>query len=180
MGNQIVAGRAAYETLRVRDEYVAAFREIRVQSKNANVLTAYQFIRNDGPHLNVAAPSSVLQSDPIDLTLTEALGKPGNYSTSGQVACIGKATEHWKVAMGEILEELYLQCSGDQAAMLKQSQDSWVTFSKKETAFMNELRKTVRGTMYRVFGADLYMQMARERVRTLRLYRDEWLGSGDE
>src|SRR6266404_6554728 len=92
-GNQIIFGRATFDSLGVHDDYADAFRELRVEVKHGQILTAYQFVREGFPFLNTDVPVAVQRSEPIDLTMAQALSDRQNFSTHGQVACIREATE---------------------------------------------------------------------------------------
>lgn len=174
-GNQIVLGRAAFDSVSVHDDYANAFRELRVEVKHGQILTAYQFVRDGFPFLNNDVPESVQRTDPIELAMTQALSDPANFSTSGQVAYIREATEKWEEEMESILTELTSNCTTDQATDLRKAQAAWARYRDKEMTWLVGLRATVFGTMYRVLGADIDLQLVRRRVMLLRLYRDEWL-----
>jgi len=172
-GGQIIAGRAAYETLSSRDAYADAFREVRAEIKHGTVLTGYQYVSTGIEYLNTGVPWSVQNSDPKDIELTEALGK--HFGTGNQVSYTFQAMEAWQQEMALILPILEKGCSETQRETLHRSQKYWEKFFEGEVNFMAALRETVRGTMYRAINAGYQLELVRERVKNLRLHRDEWL-----
>ena len=48
-GNQLIAGRAAYETLNSRDRYADSFRMVKAEVKHGGIITAYQFTGLEAP-----------------------------------------------------------------------------------------------------------------------------------
>jgi uncharacterized protein YecT (DUF1311 family) len=174
-GNQIILGRAAYDSLIVHDNYVDTFRELRAEIKHGQILTAYQFVQGGLPFLNTDVPLAVRRTDPIDLAMTQSLTDRANFSTSGQCACIRDATEKWEEEMGSILMNLATHCTPEQATDLAKAQGSWEKYRNEEMNWISGLRRTVGGTMYRVFAADIDLQLVRKRAMFLRSYRDEWL-----
>jgi class 3 adenylate cyclase/uncharacterized protein YecT (DUF1311 family) len=174
-GNQIVLGRAAFDSVSVHDDYADAFRELRAEVKHGQILTAYQFVRDGYPFLNTDVPVTVQRTDPIELAMTQALSDRANFSTSGQARCVREATEKWEEDMESILIELTGNCTAEQAADLRKAQTAWEKYRDKEMTWLGALRATVFGTMYRVLGADIDRQLVSRRVMLLRLYRDEWL-----
>jgi hypothetical protein len=172
-GGQIIAGRAAYETLSSRDAYADAFREVRAEIKHGTVMTGYQYVSAGIDYLNTGVPWSVQNSDPKDIELTEALGK--HFGTGNQVSYTYEAIKAWQKEMALILPALDKRCSESQREALRRSQKSWEKFFEGEANFTAALRETVRGTMYRVISAGYQLELVRERVKNLRLYRDEWL-----
>lgn len=174
-GNQIVVGRAAFETLHVHDDYAEAFREIRTEVKHGQVVTAYQFVRDGLPSLNTKVPHVVQRMDPIDLNMTTALSDHKNFSTSGQIHCVHEATEEWNSRMESVLAEIIRNCTQEQAMQLRKTQAAWENYRSQEMTWLGELRSTVHGSMYRVFAADIDLQLVRRRAKALCGYRDEWL-----
>src|SRR6266516_1103337 len=124
-GNQIVLGRTAFETLGIRDEYTDAFREIRAEVKHGQILTAYQFVQDGLPFLDTKVPQVVQRTDPIELSMTETLANPANFSTAAMVRCVRNATEQWEHEMDSVLAELTNSCSPKQAADLRKAQTAW-------------------------------------------------------
>ena len=174
-GNQIILGRAAFDSLSVHDDYIDAFRELQVEVKHGQILTGYQFVRDGLPFLNTDVPIAVQRTEPIDLAMAQALSERANFSTSGQVASIHDAIEKWEKEMESILAQLASFCTAEQAADLLRTQASWEKYRKAEMNWRSGLRRTVFGTMYRVLAADIDLQLVRKRVMLLRLYLDEWL-----
>jgi hypothetical protein len=171
-GGQIIAGRAAYETLSSRDAYADAFREVRVETKHGMLLTGYQYVSAGIEYLNTGVPWSVQNSDPKDIELTEALEK--DFVTSHQVSYTFQAMEAWQREMALILPELDKMCSEKEREALHRSQNYWEKFFEGEVNFMAVLRETARGPMYRLIPVSHQLELVRERVKNLRLYR-EWL-----
>ncbi|HEY4273573.1 MAG TPA: lysozyme inhibitor LprI family protein [Candidatus Udaeobacter sp.] len=174
-GNQIILGRGAFDSLSVHDDYVGAFRKLRVEVKYGQILPVFQFVRNGFPFLNTDVPIAVQRTDPIELTMAQALGDRENFSTSGQVRCICEATERWEGEMQIVLADLGRDCTPEQAVALRKAQTAWENYRAEEMNWLGALRATVHGTMYRVFGADIDRQLVRKHVKRLRVYRDEWL-----
>lgn len=174
-GNQIIMGRAAHETLSVHDEYSETFRELRTYVKHDQVLSAYQFIKEGLPFLNTDVPAIIARTDPIELSMTDALSDPANFSTTGQISCTREAINKWEDELQLALSELTKNCSKQQVAYLRRSQTSWERYRSNELDWIRELRNTVQGTMYRVLGASIDLQLVRQRVELLREYRDQWL-----
>lgn len=123
-GNQIILGRAAFDSLSVRDDYTDAFRELQAEVKHGQIVTAYQFVQAELPFLNTDVPITVQRTDPIDLAMAQALSNRANFSTSGQVACIRDAIQKWEQEMETLLTDLRAFCTPSQAADLLKAQAS--------------------------------------------------------
>ena len=174
-GNQIIAGRAAYETLHSRDKYVEAFRQVKAEVKHGRILTAYQFTGLNAPFLNIEMPWAVQRLHPIDLEMSEEMEKPGGNSTAGMVRATYAATEKWEAEIKNVFDPLAVKCTDEQRAALSVSQSSWEQFYKAETDFIGALRQTVHGTMYRPLAAEILRNHARERAMALHNYLEDWL-----
>jgi class 3 adenylate cyclase len=171
-GRQIIAGRAAYETLSSRDAYADAFREVRAETKRGAVLTGYQYISAGIDYLDTKVPWSVQNSDPKDIELTEALEK--HFGKGSQVSYTIEAMEKWREEMGSIIAALEKRCSDDQRAALRRSQEHWHSFFAAEKDLLDALGR-IGGTMHRVLKASYRLDLVRERVKGLRTYSDEFL-----
>jgi class 3 adenylate cyclase len=174
-GNQIILGRAAYETLHSRDKYAEAFRQVKAEIKHGHVLSAYQFTGFSAPFLNTEMPWAVQRLHPIDLEMTEEMEKPGGYSTGAMVRATYAATEKWEAAIKELFPELAGKCNEEQRVALNASQAAWEQFYKTEKGFIAALRQTVHGSMYRPMTADIFRTHARDRAMALRSYLDDWV-----
>lgn len=196
-GNQILAGRAAFETLHVRDQYVGAFRQHKAEVKHGEVITAYQFIQNNSGCLNISIPLSVRRSDPIDLSMAEKFADDHVGSTSSQVAILIEAMEAWRSEiqftierMSTLMEEvevekikageIHSRLSPSLTDAVGKTQVAWDNYFQTEVDFLNELRGTFHGTWFRVISADFRLEMIRQRGMLLRRYLREWVGSEDE
>ncbi len=173
--NQIIVGPAAYETLHVRDQYVDAFRELKAEIKHGHVVVAYQFTGSTAPYLNVEIPWAVQRAEPIELEMTEQLGRPGGYSTSGMAQAIYAATERWREEMQVTFACLAQSLTPEQRQALTAAQEAWERFYNLEGKFLGVLRQTVHGTMFRVLGASIDKSLVRGRTRGLQHYIDEWV-----
>jgi hypothetical protein len=178
-GNQIIIGQAAHETLCVRDQYEKSFRQMRIELKRGRVAVVYRFIEEGISFLNTMFPNSFNRNDPIDLDLKEALSDRENFSTPGQVRCVNEATERWKGEMERVLQGIVASCTSEQAEHLLRSQTEWEQYRANEKNWVFELQNMVRGTLYRVLGADIDLQLVRQRVELLREYRDDWIPAID-
>jgi class 3 adenylate cyclase len=174
-GNQIILGRAAYETLRSRDKYADAFRQVKAEIKHGHILSAYQFTGFSAPFLDTEMPWAVQRLHPIDLEMTEEMEKPGGYSTAGMVRATHAATEKWEAEIEDLFPKLAAKCNDEQRGALNVSQAVWKQFYEAEQEFLGALRQTVHGTMYRPMTADIFRTHARERAMALRSYLDDWL-----
>jgi class 3 adenylate cyclase len=175
-GNQIIAGQAAYDTLRVRDQYVSSFREVKAEIKHSRVITAYQFTGLKRSFLNIDIPFAVQRSNPIELQMIEAMEKPGGYSTAGMVRATYEANERWTAEMEHSLHRLRDRCTDKQRAVLESAQTSWKAFYDSEGDFIAALRETVHGTMYRPIAAGIMKALVERRASTLRHYFEDWVG----
>lgn len=178
-GNQIILGQAAHDTLCAHDDYENSFRPMRIELKGGRVAVVYQFLRERMSFLNTKFPSSFNRNDPIDLDLKEALSDRGNFSTPGQVRCVGEATERWKDEMENVLKGIVDSCPHEQVEHLLRSQRDWEQYLANEKKWVSELRNMVRGSVYRVLGSDIDLQLVRQRVELLREYRDDWIPASD-
>jgi len=174
-GNQIIAGRAAYETLHSRDKYVDAFRQVKAEVKHGRIVTAYQFTGLTAAFLSTEMPWSVQRLHPIDLEMSEEMQKPGGFSTGAMVRATYAATEQWEAEVKNIFGQLAARCNEKQRAALDASQTAWDQFYKADGEFIGALRQTVHGTMYRPLAADIFRNHARERAMALRSYLEDWL-----
>jgi uncharacterized protein YecT (DUF1311 family) len=174
-GNQIILGRAAYETLHSRDKYADAFRQVKAEIKHGHILSAYQFTGFSAPFLNTEMPWAVQRLHPIDLEMTEEMEKPGGYSTGAMVRATYGATQKWEAEIKELFPELVAKCNEEQRVALNASQAAWEQFYKAEQGFIAALRQTVHGSMYRPMTADIFRTHARDRAMALRSYLDDWL-----
>lgn len=179
-GNQVVAGYAAYETLRSRDKYADAFRMVKAEIKHDRIVTAYQFTGLEVPFLDTKMPWAVERLDPIDLEMSEEMEKPGGYSTSGMARVTFAAAERWKAEMQEVLTRLQKRCTEEQRTVLDASQKAWKKFYKCDTDFIGALRATVMGSMYRLLTASIYKDHVRDRTIALRSYLHDWLHESPE
>jgi hypothetical protein len=173
-GNQIIAGRAVYDTLRVRDRYVDGFRELKAEIKHGHVIAAYQYVGAEARFLNKEIPFAVQRTDPIDLEMSEEMEKPGGYSTAGMVRAIYGASERWRESVEEITHELMDKSNEKQRAALAVAHAAWEKFYEAEGTFVGALRETTPGTMYRVLGADLDKSLVRGRAKALKNYLEDW------
>jgi hypothetical protein len=171
-GNQIIVGRAAYETLHFRDQYVDAFRELKAEIKHGHVVVAYQFTGSASPYLNVEIPWAVQRAEPIELEMTERMSQPGGYSTSGMVQAIYAASDRWREEMQLLVGGLAQNLSPEQREALAGAQRAWEKFYNLEGKFLAALRQTVRGTMFRVLGASIDKSLVRGRTKGLKHYLD--------
>src|SRR5262249_3173407 len=160
-GNQIILGRAAYETLHSRDKYAEAFRQVKAEIKHGHILSAYQFIGLRAPFLNIEMPWAVQRLHPIDLEMTEEMEKPGGYSTGAMVRATYAATEKWETEVKEVIAEVAARCTEEQRIALDASQAAWEQFYKAEHGFIGALRQTVHGSMYSPITADIFRTHAR-------------------
>ena len=196
-GNQILVGHAVFETLRLRDQYVTAFRRHKAEVKHGEVITAYQFIQSDSTPLNTGIPLSVRQSDPIDLKTAEKFAEDHVGSTSSQVAILVEGMEAWRdeirltiEKMSRTMEEIEIEkiktgeihsrLSPTLKDALANTQAGWENYFQTEVDFLNELRATFHGTWFRVISADFRLEMIRQRAILLRRYLREWVGAEDE
>jgi uncharacterized protein YecT (DUF1311 family) len=178
-GNQIIASRAAYETLHIRDQYVEAFREVKAVVKHEHVISGYQYTAQNVPYLNVQVPWLVRRSDPIDLEMSERMARPGGHSTAGMANATYEASERWRAEMREAYDALKARCNGRQEKALEVAQKAWEKFDRAERAFVEALRETVKGTMYRILGASIHKELVRLRAFALRNFIEEWVGSDE-
>jgi hypothetical protein len=179
-GNQIIAGHAAYETLRSRDRYADAFRMVKADVKHDRILTAYQFTGLKAPFLNVEMPWAAERLDPIDLEMSEEMEKPGGYSTSGMARATFSAAKRWEEELLVALNQLAKSCTGEQRTALNASQKAWETFYNCDTDLIAALRQTVTGSMYRLLTASIYKDHVRDRTMALRSYLREWVGEAEK
>ena len=174
-GNQIILGRAAYETLHSRDKYADAFRQVKAEVKHGHILSAYQFTGLSAPFLNAEMPWAVQRLHPIDLEMTEEMEKPGGYSTAAMVRATYAASEKWEAEIKLLFPVLATKLNEEQRVSLNSSQAAWEQFYKAEQEFIAALRQTVRGSMYRPMTAEIFRNHTRDRAMALRSYLDDWL-----
>ena len=191
-GNQILAGHAVFETLRLRDQYVSAFRRHKAEVKHGEVITAYQFIKSDCGPLNTSIPLSVRRSEPIDLNTAVKFAEDHVGSTSSQVAILVEAMEAWQGEIRLTIEkmsrtmeqievekikagEIHSRSSPTLKDALAKTQVAWENYFQTEVDFLNELRATFHGTWFRVISADFRLEMIRQRAVLLRRYLRAWV-----
>lgn len=178
-GNQLIASRAAYETLHIRDQYVDSFRELKTVDKHEHIISAYQYTALSVPYLNVQIPLQVRRANPIDLEMSERMAKPGGYTTAGMVTATYEASERWRAEMRDTYDVLRERCNERQQKALAVAQRAWEKFDRAEGSFVAALRETMKGTMYRVLGASVVKELVRLRAYALHNFLDEWIGADE-
>ncbi len=175
-GNQIIAGRSTYDTLRVHDQYADAFRPVKAEVKHGRVLTAYQLVGEKRPFLDTEIPLAVQRTNPIDLEMSEELEKRGGWSTAGMVRATQFAADRWADEIDSLVERLKKRCNDKQRTALDAVQAAWEAYYGNETNFIDALRGTVQGTMYRPLTAEIRKDMVKRRATALEHYLEEWVG----
>ena len=191
-GNQIVVGRAAFDNLRVWDEYVNSFRALRAESKHGIIIEAFQYL---GPAngLNVEIPRAVRDTDPIDLQFADATRTGG---TNAYTAAAYRAVDAWKevveglsaklLAAAKIKDnEKKLEFLADKLTPLelekqvKASQEAFGNYLQCETLLTHEIRR-FGGSMWKSLSAEHSLQVIRHRAKLLREIALDAFGIDDE
>lgn len=187
-GNQIVVGRAAYDNLRVWDEYVHSFRALRAESKHGVIIESFQYV-GTAPALNTDIPQAVRDSDPIDLRFADATARA---STNAYTAAAYRAVEEWENEVSNLMYELIkaaktmedqnnplLVADGrpkiELARLLTESQAAFEKHRQLEDEFVGQYR-TTGGTMWKSLGAEHALEIIRHRAKLLRDIASNWFG----
>ena len=162
-GNQIIVGRAAYETLHIRDKYADAFRELKAEVKHGHVVGAYQCTIPSLPYLDIRTPWIVAATDPIDLEMTEDLEKPSGYSTPGMVDAHYRAQLKWEEEVQTYNHRIAEACDPEELVSFEAARDAWQMFFKTECEYLAAMHSPLRGTIFRVICAGIRMKLVHSR-----------------
>jgi uncharacterized protein YecT (DUF1311 family) len=109
--------------------------------------------------------------DSIDKAFEDCLDADTNNGiTSGMVQCAYLAQKAWDKELNKYYNLLMSKLSADEKARLKIAQKNWIAYRDAEESFSGTAYGNTAGTMYRVFAADRYMQITRDRVMELSGY----------
>jgi uncharacterized protein YecT (DUF1311 family) len=106
----------------------------------------------------------------IDIALENCLDIDSNQTTVGMMECAYTAEEAWDKELNKYYRLLMQNLAEEDKALLKTAQKNWLTYRDSERDFEGSAYYNLQGTMYRVFAADRYMEITKERAEDLRVY----------
>lgn len=112
------------------------------------------------------------ESHPIDARLDEALR--GDLSTADQLAAIADAERAWNRLMVETQDQLKGKLPESTASALRDSQQSWGAFLKKERTAITRLYENTEGTLFRPVEALDRMRLVRDRALQVQALLSAW------
>jgi uncharacterized protein YecT (DUF1311 family) len=108
---------------------------------------------------------------PVDVRNVACHDIDSNQTTYGMMECESLASEEWKVEMNKYYNLLLDTLSGESSVLLKQSQEAWIEYNKKENLFSSSLYYSdMEGTMWRVVNAGRLKDIIRKRALDLKEY----------
>lgn len=107
---------------------------------------------------------------PIDVELAAALEK--DPSTHGQVRALERAARRWDEELNRVYRDLIAALPARARPTLRASQRAWIAFRDAERRAIAGVFGDLDGTMFQPMRAQAWLNVTRERVRTLKGYRE--------
>lgn len=109
---------------------------------------------------------------PIEVTLTDCLGRAENQTTYGMVECYGKAIVAADADLNRVWKRLMEAVPRVEQSALKASQKAWLAFRDEEVKALGLLSGR-EGTLHRLQAAEAHLRLIRERTAQLERFFEE-------
>ncbi len=95
-----------------------------------------------------------------------------DQSTHGMLQCASKAYDAWFSEVNASFLMLLNISDENEKILLQKAQQDWETFIRSEFDYSNTMHQNMAGSMYKLFDADIMVQLVKQRAMQLRLYLD--------
>lgn len=120
----------------------------------------------------LAAQTGRPRREPVEAALKDCLGSPENQTTSGMVACYGKAILAADTELNRVWQRLMKAVPTGEQAALKSSQKAWLAFRDEEVKALGLLSGR-DGTLHRLQAAEAHLRLIQERTAQLVRFFEE-------
>jgi uncharacterized protein YecT (DUF1311 family) len=120
----------------------------------------------------VGAPPSAIAADcqEVDQSLDTCLSGHAAGTTGGMIQCVVQASQAWTKRMESAYQSLHRKLDPPSRALLEQSQQAWLAYRSKDTAFAHGPWSLAAGTLNQANVAVVRLQELRARTLALETY----------